>query len=292
MDPADFSELEQNLNNIDFGITPNDGIAGKMVKKLVKGVLQKCLQDRSGAAFYKIAHTLIKIAPAEGHHDLLDLIENGAYCTNANTLRQVYNCMDSILANHPETAERVVSCLIKRSRQPENDDLCVRQVFKLSEKIALVQPNYNQDLKNVKKNALLNLCAENAEKGLKVIAALVKETFPSADDLSIVYDGFKAALGNSALRKEAYEPILKLLNECAKSGCNQGENEKKLNEICADMEMRCPHNRRELLLIKQSLLKSKTMADKKLPASESIGQNAAPQTIYSEIVAAHKLNAK
>ncbi len=256
MDKQDFKELEEALENIDLGITEKDGFLGRFFKKQLTSLIKKCVQDKSGAAIYKVTDVFLSIAaPSDIPKDTVAFLDDGCFCNTNKALKQVYKCCDRMLDKMPELTEELIPVIFKRANQQENDVDNVKQVFALSEKIAHHYPDFKTDTVGLKKAALDNLCLNKPQQGLMMISSMISETYPTKDDLAVIYSGFSVLLNASDLKKESYEPMLKLLEVCAESGYNTGENAKKLNEICNTISNKTPKFGVQIARIKATMLK-------------------------------------
>lgn len=252
-----FEDLEASLNEMDLGITPQDGALERFGKRLLKNVIKKCLKDRSGEAFYKVSHTLMKIVSDYNPKDFTNIIKEGFLLTNSKSLHQAYKCLDRVLTDHPEATSSIIEAVVKSSIKKENDETSIKDIFALCEKISIQKPEYKQDLLEVKSNALKNLCINSPSKGMMAISTLVSQTYPSKDDLSIIYDGFEVILSKSNLNKQAYPPMLKLLEECGKSGYNTEQNRIKLNKLCEIIQNKNPEYKEQITTIQNNANKQK-----------------------------------
>lgn len=263
MEKDEFSELEESLKDLDLGIGENDGALTRFAKKFATNVIKKCIKDRSGAAFYKVANFTMGIANGNGNNDLMDLINDGFLLNNAESLHQAYKCLDQILTTDPKSTKDVVESVVKSSIRKENDENSVKDVFAICEKVKLKNPDYAEDMDEIKKNALKSLCNNSPAKGMKAISGLVADTYPSKEDLSMIYEGLSTIMDKSDLNKKAYPPMLKLLEECSKSGYNTGENAKKINKLCETIQARNPDFGAQIKLIKNNVNKNNKAPVKK-----------------------------
>lgn len=243
----------------DLDIREQDGSLGKFAVKLVNFVAKKCIKDRSGAFFYKVANIGMGFNPSEDSaQDFVKLCENPPFCNTSSALKQLYKCCNRVLQNAPNLSEKLIFNLEKIALKKENDAENVRQIFDLSEKIMSLNPKSKDAAINLKKVAVRNLCLNHPQKGMEMISSMVQGTYPSETDLSCVYEGVSTVLSLSSLPKKAYGLLVEILEECSKSGYNIGDNAKCLSNICNTISRRTDEFNSQLMVIKSRMLKQKT----------------------------------
>lgn len=257
MTKNELSKIDSQLSELSLGIKETDSALEKFSKKLIGKIIKKCVQDRSGAAFYQTARVLINLVPHEGEKELISLMNDGVLMNNNKALKQVYKCCEQILSNTPELSEKLIPVIIKRANQKENDAENIAQIFSLCEKISQIKPEYASDMKNIKERALTNLSTNNPEQSMMFISSMLSSNYPSKENLAAFYAAFSTMLSSSKLKKEAYVPMVNLLEECAKSGYNQGKNAQILNNICNEIAQRAPQFNAQIVRIKKQILDNK-----------------------------------
>ena len=270
---------DEEVLNLGNAKREKNGIFEKIFLKLSKTIVKKCFKDRSGAFMYKTFDVLMKLGPGE-ESGVLDGIKSGYFISNSSALRQAYKCCDTILQNAPDLAAQTAEAISLRALQKENDIDNVKQIFALSEKISVLNPELAKESQNIKKIALQNLCLNHPEQGIELISSMVTDTYPGKEDLSHIYNGISTILKSSQLPKKTYTTLMKILQECSLSGYNSGENAKSLNDICNIISARTVLFHPQIREIKSNLLKCKINNQK--PQNE-VKNNQPPKSKKNEL---------
>ena len=244
---------DEEVLNLGNAKREKNGIFEKIFLKLSKTIVKKCFKDRSGAFMYKTFDVLMKLGPGE-ESGVLDGIKSGYFISNSSALRQAYKCCDTILQNAPDLAAQTAEAISLRALQKENDIDNVKQIFALSEKISVLNPELAKESQNIK--------------------------YPGKEDLSHIYNGISTILKSSQLPKKTYTTLMKILQECSLSGYNSGENAKSLNDICNIISARTVLFHPQIREIKSNLLKCKINNQK--PQNE-VKNNQPPKSKKNEL---------
>ena len=174
--------------------------------------------------------------------DCLDTIREGQlpFASDTKTYKELYKSVAIISDVCPEFSEEALMEVSAVSTKQNNDADNIKLVFDVCNKIAMNDPKMSELATKVKTDAFKNLCMDRPEQGLLVIADCVGNGYPDKNTLYIMYSGMQAMLSSTKLKKKSYEPWVKLLTECAKSGYNEEENAVKLKWICDDIYKKAP----------------------------------------------------